>query len=87
MLPEQDQGLDVLANVISRQKAMAVDIGNELDTQNGELEPCFFEQTFNYFSFFGQHKMTGMLFGPLPLEAKHDSKRVGHTTRSGLWVF
>ena len=33
---EQDTGLEALSHVISRQKAMAVDIGNELDTQNGK---------------------------------------------------
>ena len=33
---EQDHGLEALSHVISRQKAMAVDIGNELDSQNGK---------------------------------------------------
>lgn len=34
MLEEQDQGLDVLAQVISRQKHLALRIGNEVETQN-----------------------------------------------------
>lgn len=33
----QDAGLDALAAVISRQKTMGQDIGNELDEQNGEF--------------------------------------------------
>lgn len=33
----QDAGLDALAAVISRQKTMGQDIGNELDEQNGEV--------------------------------------------------
>lgn len=33
---EQDKGLDSLSKVISRQKQMAIDIGNEVDGQNGE---------------------------------------------------
>ena len=36
LILEQDHGLEALSHVISRQKAMAVDIGNELDTQNGK---------------------------------------------------
>lgn len=32
----QDAGLDALAAVISRQKQMGQDIGNELDEQNGK---------------------------------------------------
>lgn len=34
-IAEQDKGLDVLAQVIGRQKQMALDIGNEVDVQNG----------------------------------------------------
>lgn len=33
----QDAGLDALAAVISRQKTMGRDIGNELDEQNGTV--------------------------------------------------
>lgn len=33
----QDAGLDALAAVISRQKIMGQDIGNELDEQNGTV--------------------------------------------------
>lgn len=33
----QDAGLDVLAAVISRQKMMGQEIGNELDEQNGKV--------------------------------------------------
>lgn len=32
---EQDEGLDALSKVISHQKQMAVDIGHEVDAQNG----------------------------------------------------
>lgn len=32
----QDAGLDALAAVISRQKQMGQEIGNELDEQNGK---------------------------------------------------
>lgn len=35
-LPEQDAGLDALASIISRQKQMGQEIGNELDEQNGK---------------------------------------------------
>lgn len=35
VISEQDAGLDALSNVIARQKAMAIDIGNEVDQQNG----------------------------------------------------
>ena len=35
---EQDRGLDSLSKVIARQKQMAVDIGNEVDGQNGKWE-------------------------------------------------
>jgi hypothetical protein len=37
-IPEQDAGLDALSAVINRQKQMALDIGNEVDTQNGEVQ-------------------------------------------------
>ena len=33
---EQDQGLDALSRVIGRQKQMAIDIGTEVDVQNGQ---------------------------------------------------
>lgn len=33
----QDAGLDALAAVISRQKMMGQEIGNELDEQNGKV--------------------------------------------------
>lgn len=36
LLAEQDQGLDALSSVLSRQKQMAVDIGDEVDSQNGK---------------------------------------------------
>ncbi len=32
---EQDEGLDALSHVLGRQKQMALDIGNEVDGQNG----------------------------------------------------
>ena len=32
---EQDQGLEALSRVIGRQKQMAIDIGDEVDSQNG----------------------------------------------------
>lgn len=38
LLSVQDQGLDALAAVISRQKIMGQEIGNELDEQNGKVE-------------------------------------------------
>lgn len=34
---EQDSGLDALSHVLSRQKQMALDIGNEVDYQDGIL--------------------------------------------------
>ena len=34
---EQDEGLDALSNVVARQKAMAIDIGTEVDQQNGKF--------------------------------------------------
>lgn len=39
----QDTGLDALAAVISRQKMMGQEIGNELDEQNGKVDSvcCF----------------------------------------------
>ena len=36
LFAEQDEGLDVLSQVLSRQKHMALDIGNEVDVQNGK---------------------------------------------------
>lgn len=33
---EQDAGLDALSSIISRQKQMGQEIGNELDEQNGK---------------------------------------------------
>lgn len=38
LLTAQDAGLDALAAVISRQKMMGQEIGNELDEQNGKFE-------------------------------------------------
>lgn len=35
---EQDAGLDALSSIISRQKQMGQEIGNELDEQNGKNE-------------------------------------------------
>lgn len=35
-LSEQDAGLDALSSIISRQKQMGQEIGNELDEQNGK---------------------------------------------------
>ena len=32
---EQDRGLDALSRIIGRQKQIAVQIGNEVETQNG----------------------------------------------------
>ena len=40
ILREQDTGLEALSHVIGRQKQMAIDIGNEVDAQNGECL-CF----------------------------------------------
>lgn len=37
-LSEQDAGLDALSSIISRQKQMGQEIGNELDEQNGKNE-------------------------------------------------
>ncbi|KAM5135762.1 syntaxin-8 isoform 3-T3 [Mantella aurantiaca] len=36
MIAEQDAGLGALSNILSRQKQMGYDIGNELDEQNGK---------------------------------------------------
>lgn len=36
LLSEQDAGLDALSSIISRQKQMGQEIGNELDEQNGK---------------------------------------------------
>lgn len=36
MLVEQDDGLDALAKIISRQKHLALRIGDEVDEQNGK---------------------------------------------------
>ena len=36
VLSEQDAGLDALSSIISRQKQMGREIGNELDEQNGK---------------------------------------------------
>lgn len=35
-LSEQDAGLDALSSIISRQKQMGQEIGNELEEQNGK---------------------------------------------------
>lgn len=35
-ISDQDQGLEALSKVISRQKEIAETIGNEVDLQNGE---------------------------------------------------
>ena len=35
MFLEQDDGLEALSSVIGRQKQMALDLGNEVDDQNG----------------------------------------------------
>ena len=35
MFSEQDDGLESLSSVIGRQKQMALDLGNEVDDQNG----------------------------------------------------
>ena len=34
---EQDRGLEALGHVIARQKHMALDIGTEVDQQNGKI--------------------------------------------------
>ena len=34
---EQDEGLDILAEVVARQKSMATDIGTEIDRQDGMI--------------------------------------------------
>lgn len=39
LISEQDEGLEILSNVISRQKQVAVDIGTEVDSQNGKFIP------------------------------------------------
>ncbi|POI30314.1 hypothetical protein CIB84_005936, partial [Bambusicola thoracicus] len=36
IIEEQDAGLDALSSIISRQKQMGQEIGNELDEQNGK---------------------------------------------------
>lgn len=36
LFSEQDDGLDILHQVIKRQKNMAVDIGTEIDRQDGK---------------------------------------------------
>lgn len=36
LVTEQDQGLEALSRVVGRQKQMAIDIGNEVDSQNGK---------------------------------------------------
>jgi hypothetical protein len=36
LLAEQDKGLESLSHVITRQKQMAIDIGDEVDSQNGK---------------------------------------------------
>ncbi|KAF7651793.1 hypothetical protein LDENG_00105210 [Lucifuga dentata] len=38
IIEAQDEGLDALAAVISRQKLMGQEIGNELDEQNGKVQ-------------------------------------------------
>lgn len=38
---EQDAGLDALSSIISRQKQMGQEIGNELDEQNGKDTAAF----------------------------------------------
>lgn len=38
---EQDAGLDALSSIISRQKQMGQEIGNELDEQNGKDTSAF----------------------------------------------
>ncbi|XP_067946413.1 syntaxin-8-like [Watersipora subatra] len=38
LVKEQDDGLGILAEVIQRQKSMAVDIGNEIDRQDGLID-------------------------------------------------
>jgi len=38
MIAEQDRGLEALSRVIGRQKQIAIDIGNEVDTQNEIIE-------------------------------------------------
>ncbi|KAF6097461.1 syntaxin 8 [Phyllostomus discolor] len=37
IIQEQDAGLDALSSIISRQKQMGREIGNELDEQNGMI--------------------------------------------------
>lgn len=38
VIHEQDRGLEALSHVVSRQKQMAIDIGNEVDDQNELLD-------------------------------------------------
>lgn len=35
LLDDQDEGLDALSKIISRQKELAIKIGDEVETQNG----------------------------------------------------
>ena len=35
-ISDQDEGLDALSSVLQRQKQMAIDIGNEVDHQDGK---------------------------------------------------
>ena len=45
MFTEQDTGLEALSNVIGRQKQMALDLGTEVDDQNGNGS-CGWEASF-----------------------------------------
>jgi len=38
MIDEQDKGLEALSRVIGRQKQIAIDIGNEVETQNDLID-------------------------------------------------
>jgi len=41
-LAEQDEGLEALSRVVGHQKQIALDIGNEVESQNGRLAPLLY---------------------------------------------
>ncbi|RMB95047.1 hypothetical protein DUI87_28489 [Hirundo rustica rustica] len=47
IIEEQDAGLDALSSIISRQKQMGQEIGNELDEQNGKAQQVQHIQLFS----------------------------------------
>ena len=45
---EQDEGLDILAEVVARQKSMATDIGTEIDRQDGMIRQKAYNIIYRY---------------------------------------